>query len=119
MTMHYGKTLKELTVDDIWFGARMNLGASDGRTFIPGAYGTFSEADSYAYDAWCYFDYLKRGGTNSPEGWTAKIPDIEKREMYLNLLNGAVEIYKANLRRLEKIGKDAPWSLIFSVTHPI
>ena len=92
MTMHYGKNLKELTADDVWFGAQMN--SNDGKSFIPGAYGTFSEADAYAYDAWKYLEYLKRGGTKTSEEWTSNIEDIERRQMYVSLLTEVVKLSK-------------------------
>lgn len=87
MTMHYGKSLKELTAEDIWFGAQMNLGGSNGETYIPGAYGTFCEADHYAYDAWRYLEHLKRVGIKTPEEWLANSNMHEdEKDLYLSLL---------------------------------
>ncbi len=90
MTMHYGKSLKELTAEDVWFGAKMNFLATG--IYVPGAYGTFSEADHYAYDIWRYLEHRKHGGKLTPEEWIADSNmHEEEKEMYLTLIKGVLE----------------------------
>jgi hypothetical protein len=91
MTMHYWKTFKDLTAEDILFGAKMNSGIDGSRSFIPGAYANLSEADTYAYDAWRYLEHLRQGGQTTIEEWTSNIEDDERRQMYLTLLKGVLQ----------------------------
>ncbi len=104
MTLHYGKSLKELTAEEVWKGACYNANYWSGTklqdSFIPGAYGTFSEADHYAYDAWRYLEHLRLGGTKTTEEWMAgwEIADDEEkneaRKLYEQLLKDVVVIWK-------------------------
>lgn len=108
MTVHYQKTLKELTAKDIWDGARWNRGYNimidfQPNSFIPPGYGIFCEADHYALDAWTYLEHLRKGGGKTILEWLSNwVPkdeeDRDKKEMYEKLLTEVVDIYKAELK---------------------
>jgi hypothetical protein len=101
MTTHYYKTLKELTAEEIWTAAKMHIVWNDGRSYIPNAYGEFSEADKFAYDAWRYLDYLVWEKSHNviprtPEQWCEALPvdtpeRKEKIEFYIKLLKEVVK----------------------------
>jgi hypothetical protein len=99
MTTHFYKKLEDLTVDDVLGELPRHLAWSDGKSYLPGAYGLFSEADHYAYDCWQYLNYLKfKNGTKTPEEWCASwepnSPEVAKKETYLKLLKGVAEKYR-------------------------
>jgi len=112
MTTHFFyKELKDLTDDDIFGELKRHLSWSGGKSYVPGAYGLFSEADHYAYDAWRYIDYVAFYAGNdprTPEQWCefhlkkyeeeGKPELVEKTKMYIELLKGVLEKYNESKR---------------------
>lgn len=79
MTTHFYKSLKDLTVDEVWEEAQRHMVWTDGESYLPGCYAELSEADKFAYDCWRYLDYLvwEKAHNNkprTPEEWCAALP---------------------------------------------
>ncbi len=101
MTTHYYKTLNELTLEEVWEDAQRHLTWTQGKSYLPGAYVTLSEADNFAYDCWTYLNYLLHCkecnvSPRTPEQWVehldADTPErVIKKAHHIELLKGITD----------------------------